>query len=152
MHAGVAHAGMLEVGTRQRGQLGLDLERVHLAPEVREQRRHIPRAGADLEHLVALGHAQLLQQPGLDLGLEHALAEFAAPAQRHQHVDEGQRAQGRRHEVLAAHDGQQVQHVLVDDLPGPDLLLDHVEAGLLDVHRGTCVRWGGLRRGSGRRL
>ncbi len=38
------------------------------------------------------------------------------------------------HEVLALHLEEQVQHVLVENFPGADLLLDHVEAGLLDVH------------------
>ena len=37
-------------------------------------------------------------------------------------------------EVLAANGRQQRQHRGVQDIPGADLLLDHVEAGLFDVH------------------
>jgi hypothetical protein len=107
---------------------------------VRQQRGHEARAGADLEHgLVAL-HLQRLQQPRLDLGLEHAGADLhrvAARQQRHHGVDEGQCLHRRRHEVFAAHGGQQVEHGRIQHLPGADLLLDHVEAGEFGVHMYT---------------
>jgi hypothetical protein len=32
---------------------------------------------------------------------------------------------------------QQVKHILVQHIPGADLLFDHVEAGLFDVHLNT---------------
>ena len=57
-----------------------------------------------------------------------------ARQQRYLGVDEGQRAHGRRHEVFAAHSGQQRQHGGVQHIPGADLLLDHVEAGGFEVH------------------
>ena len=46
-----------------------------------------------------------------------------------------------RHVVLAAHGEQEVEHVLVEHVPRADLLLDHVEARLFDVHgvRGSDV-------------
>ena len=43
---------------------------------------------------------------------------------------------GGRNEILAAHREQEVEHVLVEHLPGANLLLDHVEARLLDIHEG----------------
>jgi hypothetical protein len=54
---------------------------------VRQQRGHEARAGADLEHPFMPLHLRLLQQAGLDLGRQHALAF----GQRHLSVDEGQR-------------------------------------------------------------
>jgi hypothetical protein len=39
-----------------------------------------------------------------------------------------------RHELLARHEVEQVEHVLVEHLPGADLLLDHVGARLLEIH------------------
>jgi hypothetical protein len=39
---------------------------------------------------------------------------------------------------------QQVEHLLVEDFPGPDLLLDHVEAGAFDVKgcvHGISAEW-----------
>ena len=39
-------------------------------------------------------------------------------------------------ELLARHQEEQVEHLLVEHLPGADLLLDHVAARLLEVHAG----------------
>jgi hypothetical protein len=103
-----------------------------LAGAVGQQRRHEAGARADLEHgLVAL-HLQLLQQTRLELRREHVLAL----GQRHLGVHERQRAVGGGHEVLALDGGEQLEHGRIQHLPGPDLLFDHVEAGLFDVHGG----------------
>jgi hypothetical protein len=53
------------------------------------------------------------------------------------HVDKGQRLVGQRHEIFALDDRQQLQHMGVEHVPGADLLLDHVEAGLFEVHGGV---------------
>ena len=54
-------------------------------------------------------------------------------------------------ELLARHQVQQVEHLLVEHLPGADLLLDHVGAGLFYVHDGGFMKNGdynlALRRG-----
>ncbi len=50
------------------------------------------------------------------------------------HVHERQRPMLLRHELLAPHLKQQVEHLLIQHLPRSNLLLDHVEAGLLHVH------------------
>ena len=47
------------------------------------------------------------------------------------------------HKIFTPDHVQQVQHLLVQYFPGPDLILDHVETGLFDVHG----RHGGLARG-----
>jgi hypothetical protein len=52
------------------------------------------------------------------------------------HVGECQIAIGGRNEVLTLDDKKQIENLLIQDLPGPDLLFDHVEARLLDVHLG----------------
>ena len=36
-----------------------------------------------------------------------------------------------RHELLARHDVQEIEHVLIQHLPGADLLLDHIHSRLL---------------------
>ena len=41
---------------------------------------------------------------------------------------------GRGHELLAADPEEEVEHALVEHFPRADLLLDHVEARVLEVH------------------
>src|SRR6185369_8713850 len=132
-HARVHHPRALEVLGGEARELGIDLDRRHVLRLVREQRRHVAGAGADLEDALVALHRELLEQPRLDLRLEHRLAV----RQRHLRVDERERAVGGRHEVLALDDREQRQHALVEHIPWADLLLDHVEAGLLDVHGGS---------------
>jgi hypothetical protein len=55
-------------------------------------------------------------------------------AERDLHVDEGQRTERLGHEVLAPHLEQEIENVLIQHVPGADLLLHHVVARLLDVH------------------
>ena len=44
------------------------------------------------------------------------------------------------HELLARHQVEQVEHFLIQHLPGADLLLDHVGARLFQIHRrGTIL-------------
>src|SRR5207302_3627469 len=53
--------------------------------------------------------------------------------------------------IFAPYGVEQVQHVLVEHFPGADLLLDHVEAGLLEVHLGSGGRRDGVDSSIGRR-
>jgi hypothetical protein len=55
-----------------------------------------------------------------------------------------------RDEVLALDDGEQFEHARIQHIPGADLLLDHVEAGLFDVHGRDAMRTGSLFRRAGR--
>jgi len=45
-------------------------------------------------------------------------------------VGKGEVAVLRQHELLARHEIEQIEHFLIQHLPGADLLLDHVVAGL----------------------
>ena len=47
---------------------------------------------------------------------------------------------GGRGEVLALDDKKKVENLRIQNIPGTDLLFDHVEACLLDVHRGLRRR------------
>ncbi len=44
-------------------------------------------------------------------------------------------------EFLALDRHQEVEHVLIQHLPGADLLLDHVEARFLEVHQGLPAKY-----------
>ena len=66
--------------------------------------------------------------------------DFADP-QRDLHVGEGERPVRRRHERLTLDDEQQVQHRLVEHVPWPHLLLDHVESCLLEIQSGSHPRF-----------
>jgi hypothetical protein len=104
----------------------LDVQRDHALRPVGQQRGHVARAGADFQHLFVLLHLQLLQHACFHARRQHAFAF----GQGQLHVHEGQRLVGQRHEVFALDDRQQGQHFRVEHVPGADLLLDHVEAGL----------------------
>jgi hypothetical protein len=41
--------------------------------------------------------------------------------------------------ILRAYDHQQVKHVLVQHVPGADLLFNHIKAGLFNIH--LMARW-----------
>ena len=69
---------------------------------------------------------------GFDARRQHDLAA----ADRDFHVGESQVAVGGRHEILALDDKKQVENLRIQNLPRTDLLFDHVEACLLDVHLG----------------
>jgi tetratricopeptide (TPR) repeat protein len=84
-------------------------------------------ARADFEDAVRFTHVELLQHARLELGLPHPLAFPKGYLQ----VGEGKRPMLRRNELLARHDIEQIEHVLIQHLPGADLLLDHVGARLL---------------------
>lgn len=111
-------------------QAGIGLQRDDALRPVAEQRGEMAGGGADLEHLLVALHLQLLQQTRFDLGREHA----PRGGQRQFDVDEGLRPVSLGHKVLAVNDLQQLQHAGIEHVPGADLLLDHVEAGLFEVH------------------
>jgi len=61
---------------------------------------------------------------------DHWLEHQFAMADRNRQVGVGERAVGLGHERLARHLRQDVEHAHVEHVPGTDLLLDHVLAGL----------------------
>ncbi len=126
----VVHAGALQVGARHGHQFFMNFQGLHRSGAVAEQRGHEAAARADFEHPFILAHREFLQDARLYLGGEHVLAA----GQGNFGVHEGQTAIGRGHEVFAAHAAQQFEDAGVQHIPGTDLLLDHVETGLLDAH------------------
>jgi hypothetical protein len=97
-----------------------------------QQSGHVAAAGADFENLVGFLDTQLLQHLGFDLRRQHQLAA----AERDFHVGESQVAIGRRREIFALDDEKEVENLRIQNIPGTDLLFDHVEACLLDIHWG----------------
>ncbi|OIQ75035.1 hypothetical protein GALL_433020 [mine drainage metagenome] len=96
-----------------------------------EQGGHEAAARADFEHPFILAHREFLQDARLYLGREHVLAA----GQGNFGIDKGQAAIGGRDEIFPPHGTQQVEDAGVQHVPGADLLFDHVETGLLDIHR-----------------
>jgi hypothetical protein len=123
----VVGAVALEVGAAERRQRRLEFDGKHARGAVRQERRQVPAAGSGLQHPVGLPDRQLLDHPRLHFRLPHLLAL----ADRDLQVGEGERAVSCGDELLARHHVQKIKHVLVEHLPGADLLLDHIGAGLL---------------------
>ena len=147
-HFGVLDASVAQVFTGHAGQRGVDFEGHHALGPVGQQGRHVARACANFQHTVGGLNAQVLQDAGFHAGLQHAVTLahglFRVVAQQgHFDVSECQAAVSGWHKVFAAHDGQQLQHVGIQHVPGPDLLLDHVVAGLGDgvADVGGRVQW-----------
>jgi hypothetical protein len=132
-HLHVADPGALQVLACAAGQRGVDLDADHALREAGEQGGGVAAAGADLEHVVGGLERQVLHQTSLHARRQHA----GVTAQRQLQVGEGQGAVRLGHEGLARHARQQVEHAGIEHLPGADLLLDHVEAGLFQAHRGV---------------
>jgi hypothetical protein len=128
----VGHAGTAQVFARRLRQLRIDLDRPHVVGMGAEQCGHVAGAGADFQHVLVLLHRQRLQGVALDDGREHAGTR--RPAERNLRIGKGQPAMGRRHELFALDHEQYVEHVGIQHLAGTQLLLDHVEAGLFEIH------------------
>ncbi len=110
----VEHAVGDQVGSREFGEFRFDVHRQHVLRAMREQCRHITRAGADFQHAFVLLHRQFLQRARFDARRQHVLAG----RQRHFEVDEGQFVVRGGDEVFTLDDRQQIQHVLVEHFPG----------------------------------
>ena len=65
-----------------------------------------------------------------------------AVAERDFHVGERERAVGAGTKSSRRTAEEQVEHVLVEHLPGADLLLDHVEARAFEIHLRDIVMTG----------
>ncbi|MNV80216.1 hypothetical protein D3C71_1738100 [compost metagenome] len=124
-----------EVFAREFGEFGHDFQAQHFACLVGQQGGHIARAGADFQHLVGGLDLQVLQHARLDARRLHGPALgrgfIGRAVQRNLDVHEGHALVLGGDEQLAAHCVERVQHVLLQHVPGADLLLDHVVARLL---------------------
>jgi hypothetical protein len=72
----------------------------------------------------------VLQHARLTAGRQHALAI----AQGRFLLNKSQCLVGQRHKVFPFDERQQAQYFGIRHVPWPDLLLDHVEAGLFQIH------------------
>ncbi len=96
----------------------------------------MPGARTDFQDMVGGKQVELLGQACFELGGKHALTL----RQRNLGVHEGEAAQARRHEALACDGFERSQHPRLHDIPGSDLLGNHVEARLLG---GVLAKFGG---------
>ena len=107
---------------------------------VRQQSRHVAGAGADFQHFFVLLHIQVLQKARFNPGGQHALTRFGMRGQRNFHVHKSQGFMSQRHKIFAFDHRQQGKNLAVEHLPGADLLLDHVKAGLFVIHGCSRLR------------
>ena len=70
------------------------------------------------------------------MGFDHRRKHAGAcrSAERDLRVGKRQPAMGRRHELFALDHEQHVEYVRIENLAGAQLLLDHVVAGLFEIH------------------
>jgi hypothetical protein len=129
---GVVDPGLAQVGAGRGGEFGVAFQRDDAAGLVAQQGADVAGERADMQHGVTFAQIQVLDEPGFDAGCE----QRTALVQGNFEVHEGLGLVCGRNKVFTADGGQQLQNRDVQDIPGADLLLDHVEAGLFDVHAG----------------
>ncbi len=119
-------------------QFAMALDREHAAGEARQDRGLIARAGADLEHVVALADFELFGHQRHDIGLADRLPVI----DRQGHVLVGLVGKGRRHEALARRLLDRAQYPRVAD-PGAAQLHQQPQLALHEPRVG-----GGLSHGA----
>src|SRR5262249_461480 len=130
LEANVAYPARGELASGFAVQPRDDLDARDLAAAQRKQCRQVAASRADLQRRLLGLELELLEHARLPLRRPHPLVV----AERDLEVRESERPVRRGNEVLAVHREEQVENALVEHLPGADLLLDHVEARLLEVH------------------
>ena len=73
---------------------------------------------------------EVLDQARFQLRGQHALAV----TERYLHIDEGEGSVLAGDEVFAVNAEERIEHRLIQYLPGSNLLLDHIETRLLEIH------------------
>ena len=153
-HGRVERAGVHDDAGRadpleSRGDIGAargpGLENVDFGGEAGEQRRRVTGAPGDVEDAVARLDASTLDQPRQDQRRQQ-VARLGA-VQAGWNVDAGVRvgevALGVGDEALARHREDAVDQLLVGDVEGPDLAVDHglaLRRGVLEVGRESGLR------------
>ena len=99
-----------------------------------EEKGEKPASGTDLEHAIVGSDVQRLQESALDPRGQHHLPVTDG----HRDVGIGEAPVFFGHERVARGALHQVEHGPIEHLPRADLLLDHVEARTLEVHRRPC--------------
>ena len=100
---------------------------------MREQGGHVTRAGADFEHGFRVLSPPVPGARALRRAAPACAGHPATALRSRRRPDRG-RTVGTKFSRLTIE--EQIQHVLVEHFPGADLLFDHVETRLLDVHGG----------------
>ena len=108
----------------------MDIDAGDHAAATREKRGQVSASGADLQRRLVRLEVELLQYPRFHFRRPHPFAF----ADRDFKIRKRERAIGERDEVFAPHLEQQVEYLLVKNLPGAYLLLHHIETCLLEVH------------------
>src|SRR5215471_6260404 len=117
----VGAAGCLEALSGTLCELRDALDRVHLGCELGEHRRLIARAGADVEHPLAIGEVEQLADQRDHRGLRDRLPH----ADRKRGVVVRPPTQLGRHEELSRDAAHRLEHALVVDVARRELMLDH---------------------------
>ena len=139
-----------QIGLNGRGQTRHALDRDHLASELREHRSLVPRAGADVEHLLTAPERERLADPRDHVGLRDRLAV----ADRQRGVVVGAIAEALRDEQLARHALHRTEDALVAHVAATQLPLDHQPAerrGIVRAPAREHARRPAARRRSGSR-
>jgi hypothetical protein len=129
-HRNVGHAGATQVLARRIRQLRIDLDRPYVVGMGAQQRRHVAGAGADLQHVSCFFIASACKARASTMGANMRAAPpsgicVSAKASR-------RCAGGTNSSRLTIEQG--IQDVGVQHLAGAQLLLDHVEPGLFEIH------------------
>ena len=105
----------------------------HMRGAACQQSGHIAAASADFEDAISRFDGQFLQHARLEFRRQHLFIGSGAGDQRNFHVKKRKATVLRQHKFLTAHLEEQIQYLRIEHIPGPDLLLDHVEAGLFNI-------------------
>ena len=120
-----------QIGARLFGEIGEDLERAHARGELAETGGQVAAAGADFQRDVAFGDLERLQDAPVHFRRQHRLTV----RERNRGVGERDVAVTQRRKLLPLHLQHRLQDAFVEHVPGSDLLLDHLLARGLEIHR-----------------
>jgi hypothetical protein len=126
----IGDAGLAQVLACSGNQVVAAVQRNNALRFVSQQGCDVAGAHADLQHGIVFAQVQVLNQAGFNAGCQQG----ATVGQGNFQIHEGQAAVCFGHEVFTTNGRQQRQHGCIEYIPGTDLLFDHVEAGLFDVH------------------
>src|SRR5690606_11838076 len=123
----------LQVGDGEGGQAAVDFYAGDLLRQLGQQGGLVTRAGADFKHAVGGLELEFLGKASLDLGRKHGFARVDRIDDQWQFdVGEGKTLHGGGNIALATDFKKCLQHPGVKDIPGTDLLLDHIESSAFD--------------------
>ena len=129
----VGHAGFAQVVGRHRGQVFEVLEAAHVLRQTPKTRTDEPAAGTDFQYRICRGEFKRLHQTRLDRRSQHDLLV----TQGHFRIGKRQLGETWGNELLPWNRFERCKHIWVEDLPGAQLLGQHLLTRMLDIHRPT---------------